>query len=387
MLFFLSKGINYIQIGTLYAIREIVINILEIPTGAFADLLGRRKTMMVSFLLYILSFVFFYFSVSYGYLILAMLAFSFGDAMRSGTHKAMIFDYLQLHNWSSEKVSYYGHTRSWSQLGSAISSLLAAGIVIFTGNYQVVFLVSTLPYFVNFVLVWSYPNILDGPIKKEHSLNLSGKLRQFSKALKLSLKSSSLWIVYLNIATFQGYFKSIKDYLQPIILLAVSASVIFTSDNAELNAAWIIGVVYFIIYLISSFSSRQSGKIVVWVKSSEKVINITLILGLLAGIVSGVLINADFSGFAIVVFILIFVVQNIRKPIGSSLVADKVNNDILATGLSVQSLLDSLLTAIFAIVMGFLVEWCGLGNALLILGLSLLIISQLLRVRIADKSK
>ncbi len=126
MLFFLDKGISFLQIGTLYAIREISINIIEIPSGIFADILGRKKTMITSFIAYIASFIVFYFSQNYVWLVIAMVFFSFGDAMRTGTHKAMIFDYLEINSWMSEKVTYYGHTRSWSQIGSAISSIIAA---------------------------------------------------------------------------------------------------------------------------------------------------------------------------------------------------------------------------------------------------------------------
>ena len=104
MLFFLDKGVSFFQIGVLYAIREIGINVIEIPSGIFADALGRKKTMMISFVAYIISFVIFYFSSNYIWLISAMLFFSLGDAMRTGTHKAMIFDYLNINGWMSQNL-------------------------------------------------------------------------------------------------------------------------------------------------------------------------------------------------------------------------------------------------------------------------------------------
>ena len=56
----MEKGLTFLQIGTLYAIREIAINILEIPSGFAADALGRRRTMVAAFLAYIVSFIVFY---------------------------------------------------------------------------------------------------------------------------------------------------------------------------------------------------------------------------------------------------------------------------------------------------------------------------------------
>ncbi len=41
-------------------------------------------------------------------LLVAMVFFAFGDAFRTGTHKAMIFEYLKIKSWQSQKVDYYG---------------------------------------------------------------------------------------------------------------------------------------------------------------------------------------------------------------------------------------------------------------------------------------
>ena len=77
LLFFLEKDLSYLQIGTLYAIREVATNLLEIPSGFLADVLGRRRTMLVSFLFYIGSFLLFYYSSGYFSMAIAMF-FLFG---------------------------------------------------------------------------------------------------------------------------------------------------------------------------------------------------------------------------------------------------------------------------------------------------------------------
>lgn len=48
MLFFLEKGISYVEIGILYSAREIAILTMEIPSGVISDALGRRKTLIGS---------------------------------------------------------------------------------------------------------------------------------------------------------------------------------------------------------------------------------------------------------------------------------------------------------------------------------------------------
>ncbi len=46
LLFFLSKGLSFLEIGTLYAIQEITINIFEIPTGVKFEDMGEMMEML-----------------------------------------------------------------------------------------------------------------------------------------------------------------------------------------------------------------------------------------------------------------------------------------------------------------------------------------------------
>jgi len=57
ILIFLEKGLSFFWIGLLIGFREVCINVMEIPTGAVADLYGRRRCMLASFAAYIFSFV------------------------------------------------------------------------------------------------------------------------------------------------------------------------------------------------------------------------------------------------------------------------------------------------------------------------------------------
>ena len=134
ILFLVDKGLPYTQIGILYAIREIFIYIFEIPSGVIADTYGRKNSLVGSFVAYIISFSIFFISNNFFLFLIAFIFFGVGDAFRTGTHKAMIMDYLRIKKWEDQKINYYGHTRSWSQIGSAISALIAGVIVFYTGN-------------------------------------------------------------------------------------------------------------------------------------------------------------------------------------------------------------------------------------------------------------
>ena len=113
--------------------------------------------MVFAFLSYILSFLIFYLLSGFLYYGLGMVFFAFGEAFRTGTHKAMILDYLKMKDIDEFKVEYYGSTRGWSQFGSAISSLAAGALVFYSGSYRIVFLASVVPYIFGLFLMISYP--------------------------------------------------------------------------------------------------------------------------------------------------------------------------------------------------------------------------------------
>jgi len=126
VLAFLQMGLSFFEIGLLLGFRELAVNVIEIPSGAIADLYGYRKSMMLSFVAYILGFLTLGFAREFAPLLLAMLFLAVGDAFRTGTHKAMIFTWLRINDRSDERTQVYGYTRSWSKIGSAVSAIAAA---------------------------------------------------------------------------------------------------------------------------------------------------------------------------------------------------------------------------------------------------------------------
>ena len=108
VLAFLEAGLTFAEVGGLIALRELATNLLEIPSGAAADVWGRRRALTVSFGAYLISFLVFGLAGSPAMFIPAMLLFSVGEAFRTGTHKAMIFAWLQEEGRTDEKTAVNG---------------------------------------------------------------------------------------------------------------------------------------------------------------------------------------------------------------------------------------------------------------------------------------
>ena len=182
ILAFRQMGLSYFAIGILVAFREIMINLMEIPTGGVADLCGRRGSMIFSFVSYIFSFAIFGFSgiiaieaklsqtALMALLFLAMFLFAIGDAFRTGTHKALIFTWLSNQGRRDEVTKVYGYTRSWSKIGSAVSVLVACVIVFKTSSFIMVFFLAIIPYVLNIINFLGYPKEIDCRIEGKISI-------------------------------------------------------------------------------------------------------------------------------------------------------------------------------------------------------------------------
>ena len=377
ILFFLEGDLSYLQIGMIYTIREVVKNIFEIPSGLAADVLGRRRTMITSFSLYIISFIIYSMSYRYGMLITATVVFALGDAFRTGTHKAMIFDYLDRRNWNSHKVSYYGHTRSWSQAGSAVSALMAATLIFYTGRISQVFIYSVIPYALGLLLILSYPAYLDGDAPGFRQANLKGAFRNTLANFWYSFRQAKILRGILNVSVYSGYYHAVKDYVQPLIQAAAISMPILMSLQAERKTAVLVGIIYFLIYMLSSAVTRRSGTFSNWFQGLTSPLNLTLMAGLMIGTLTGLFSMVGFTILSIILFICIYLVENLRIPAGIAYFTENLDKDILATTLSAESQSKSLFTAVIALMLGFLADRFDVGTAILACSAFMLLTSPL----------
>ncbi|MFC2107865.1 MFS transporter [Candidatus Bipolaricaulota bacterium] len=384
ILFLRESGQSFLAIGTLISIREIATNILEIPTGVMADAFGRRKAMLFGFSAYLVSFVLFYLGSHFWMFAIAMIAFAFGETFRSGTHKAMILEHLRLSGCVHLSVSYYGKTRAASQFGSALASLFAAGLVIWTGSFRIIFLASTIPYILNLLLLASYPHALDGQHIALASKGWRLMERRFAAAVR------NLWSLLrdpctvrglLSSASFDALFKSTKDYLQPIIQVQALALPVFLSWHGEQRTAILVGCVYFLIYLATSFASSSAGAVKARLKSLSRGINLTLVTGIALLMISGVSTWVDRTGIAIAAFMGVYVLQNLRRPLIVGYLAERMEHSSMASGLSVEVQLRTIIMAGMAPMLGWLADRISVGGALVYVTAAVLLITPLLIIR------
>ena len=357
ILAFREKGLSFFQIGILIGFREVVTNLIEVPSGAAADLYGRRRSMIFAFSAYIASFVTFAFSNSLALLFGGMFFFGLGEAFRSGTHKAMIFDWLRFEGRSDEKTKIYGYTRSWSQMGSAFSVLVAGALVFYRGNFTDIFWFSIIPYALNIVNFLGYPAALDGDRRSQVSLKAVFIL--LGKALKQLLQSALLRRLVIESMGFEGMYKACKDYLQPILKQTAIATPLFLAFDAEKRTAVLVAGVYFILYLLSSIASRHSHKIADWRGSDD---GAARFLWWIYGALFALLIPSlwyEWYPAVIILFVALAALENTWRPVLISRFNAHCTPEMTATVLSIESQSKSAATIVLAPLLGWTVDLVG----------------------------
>lgn len=380
VLFFRDAGLSFFLIGVLYAVRDIATNLLEIPAGVVADAFGRRRSMVISFSAYIVSFVIFYTLPTFASYAAAMVVFGVGEAFRSGTHKALILEHLRLRDIEHLKVDYYGTTRAASQLGSALNSLVAAGLIFYTGQYRYVFLASILPYVLDLVNLATYPRQLDGELADLSWSAVPAQAKATTHAFLGIFRNPWAIRAILNSSGFDAFFKATKDYLQPILETFALGLPVFVALQADRRSSLVIGVVYFGIFLLSSYASRHAGEIGARLGDVAGAINTTFLIGAGLLMVAGAASWLELRLVSILVFLGLYLLHNVRKPLNVAFISDQIENEVMASGLSVESQLVTLLMAVIAPVLGGLADLIGVGGALLVLGGAMTVLALLTRV-------
>ena len=355
ILFFLQQGLSFTQIGFLIAFRELAINLMEIPSGALADLFGRRRSMILSFVSYIISFAVFGFSRVYWHFFIAMFYFAVGEAFRTGTHKAMIFTWLRMEGRLDEKTKVYGYTRSWSKIGSAVSTVLAVIFVLLTNNYSYVFFFAIIPYCAALINFMTYPAELEG--KTTEKTSARDIVLHIRECIHAALVIKRLRRLIVESMSFEGVYKAVADYLQPIVKNMALLLPVFIAWGETRRSAVLIGVVYVILYLVSAIASRNSHRLTSYAGGEERT---SRLLWKVTFIIYAALIPLLFFGYyylAVIGFIVLALIQNFWRPVLISRFDTYATEAQGATVLSIESQAKSVSTMIVAPILGMAVDF------------------------------
>ena len=116
-----ARGLSFLEVMLLAVIYSAVVILVEIPTGVFADRIGRRRSMMLGTLAMVASCLIADQAGSFGEFAVAEALAATSISLCSGADSAYLFDLLR----ENGRMDEYGHREStasaWHLAGSAVA--------------------------------------------------------------------------------------------------------------------------------------------------------------------------------------------------------------------------------------------------------------------------
>lgn len=215
------------NVALIFAIGAISLTIFEIPTGAIADLFGRKKTLLLSNIILLISLIFLYIGGNMFMFVLYAVISAFANALYSGTESAIIYDTLK----EKKKEKYYkkiiGKYSALWPIGAIVGSLIGGYLASISLSFPVLF--TFIPQLIALILVFF---LKEPKYEKETHKNI---IKHMFESSKIIIKNNQLIILLVGGFIIWGFSESMHRlnslFLQfkdiPIIYFGYVSAFIF----------------------------------------------------------------------------------------------------------------------------------------------------------------
>ena len=128
ILYYTANGLNSTQIFTIQAAFHLAVLLLEVPSGYLADVVGRRRTLVLGACFFPLGLAIYTAGRSFAAFVLAEVVLAVSASMRSGCDSALLFDSLHQLDRQGEYKRFEGRCALVARTGTAVSSV-AGGLL------------------------------------------------------------------------------------------------------------------------------------------------------------------------------------------------------------------------------------------------------------------
>lgn len=123
-LFYFSQYLNYQQIAQIMGIGVIFSLLMEIPTGVFADMVGRKWAVFLSYIVFTIAMVGTIFSTTYLAFLVVTLLNSLVNSLYSGSMEALLYDTLKQEKREAEFDVWTSRMEAITWIGLFVSSVV-----------------------------------------------------------------------------------------------------------------------------------------------------------------------------------------------------------------------------------------------------------------------
>ncbi|MFA9288866.1 MAG: MFS transporter [Weeksellaceae bacterium] len=349
-LFYYLRYTDYVGVAII-EIVQITVNVLaEIPTGAIADLLGKKKTLMISFALLAIGNFWMAAGINIYHLVGSVFVMSLGYTFFSGTFDALVYDTLLEQKQESQFEKIISRINIAPHIAAGTSGIIGGFIYLY--NPHLPFIMVGICALIGLVLCF----FLHEPAVDSNKFSLANFLTQlkqgFNQLTKTSEAKNTVW--FLLITTFCGVI------MYELLHDAQAIEYGFTPETMGILAA--------LMYAASAIGSYITPSL----RGKYSYFQIVLLISLLYGLT---LLVSPYLGLIAGAIVIIgrHMSTSINNNLNSAIINKLVSSEYRATTLSTFSMIANIPYIFVAVFLGSAINMYTANNVAVILGILMLI--------------
>lgn len=363
-IFFYLKFTNYAGIGVVETALIVSMTISEIPTGAIGDLLGKKKTLITSFVLQAFGIGIGGFAQNVYWLIVGVFIAGVGASFYSGIFEALVYDSLKQKGQQLQYEKVISNISTIGLIAPAICGVLGGFLYVY--NFRLPFLLNAFFYTVGAIVCF----LLIEPKIDSEKFSLSSFFRQTQVGLKELFKTKAV----IN---------------QTIILISIGLVVVICDEmlNGFLGVEFkfspqALGILWSAFYVVSAFVSQLTPFL-----KRRFADNTTLLL--IGFSIAFSLLFSPWLGIILggVSLFVRYSLQTLFYNYSTIVINDNTESKNRATTLSTFNLLKNIPYVLSAYFLGSLADYYSAKSLAALLGVSLLILLVVQSIRMMSEKR
>ena len=324
VLFFESKGFSLTQIMILQGTYSLFVALFEIPSGFFADIYGRKNSLVIGSIFLFLGYVIFSFFSGFNEFLFAEILLGIGGSLISGADSAILYDTLLEIKKEDEYTKIEGRTYAIGNFSEGFAGVLGGFLAMTSIN---------MPVYIQTIVMFLCIPIAITLVEPKSSYKLAKSFSSIITVVKdtfIFQRKLRWYIVYsssMGIATL-----SIAWFVQPF-LMEIDTPIIYY------------GIIWAFLNFTAGITSYNSH----FFNNHNLLIYISLII-----ITSLILLGFNISYFGLIFIILIYLLRGVITPKLRNLININSTSERRATVLSLRSFVIRISFAVIAPILGYI---------------------------------
>ena len=211
VLFWQSRGLSLTQIMLLESIYSLGVVALELPTGAFADYIGKRISLILGSLFFTVGLCLYGISIHFWHFVIGELIVAIGMALISGTDRAFIHETLRELNREKEYKKIEGKAQGIGRVAQVIGNLF--GGMIGSISLSLTLIITGISTLIGSFVGISFTKTTK-ELPREEETNYLGIIKESLKIVHNNRRL--LWLI-LFFSSFNALIWSINWFAQPYL--------------------------------------------------------------------------------------------------------------------------------------------------------------------------